>query len=52
MNPPSCKDKLKKRLEQFELYWQDNFNLITGEPQGMNKAAEMEKSRKKLKLSS
>jgi len=50
MNPPSCKNKLKKRLEEFELYWQDN--LITGEPQGMNKLVEMERARKKLKSSS
>ena len=49
MNPPSCKEQLKKRLEQFELYWQDN--LVTYEPHGMNKVVEMERARKKLQTS-
>jgi len=47
VNIPSGKERLKRRLEEFELYWQEN--LITYEPYGMNKTVEMEKARKKLK---
>jgi predicted GIY-YIG superfamily endonuclease len=46
-NVPENKDQLKSRLEEFELYWQEN--LITYEPYGMNKLSEMEKARGKLK---
>ena len=39
--------KRRKRLEEFELYWQEN--LITHEPYGMNKAVELERTRVKIR---
>ena len=39
--------KRRERLEEFELYWQEN--LITYEPYGMNKAIELERMRVKIK---
>ena len=45
-NPPTDMWKKKERLEEFELYWQEN--LCTIEPHGMNKKSEVEKQRKKI----
>jgi hypothetical protein len=47
VRPPASKEELKRRLEEFELYWQEN--LVTYEPHGMNKITEVEKARKKMK---
>ena len=47
LNPPSTTVKIRKRLEEFELYWQEN--LVTYEPYGMNKKTEIEKARQKMK---
>ena len=47
LNPPSNIVKRRERLEEFELYWQEN--LVTYEPYGMNKKTEREKARQKMK---
>ena len=47
LNPPRTVSKRRERLEEFELYWQ--MNLITYEPDGMNKQSEIEKTRAKMK---
>ena len=47
LNPPSNIVKRRERLEEFELYWQEN--LVTYEPYGMNKKTEIEKARQKVK---
>ena len=47
LNPPSTVVKRRERLEEFELYWQEN--LVTFEPYGMNKKTEIEKARQKMK---
>ena len=47
LNPPSTIVKRRERLEEFELYWQEN--LVTYEPYGMNKKTEIEKARQKMK---
>ena len=47
VNPPVTMAERRERLEEFELYWQEN--LITSEPYGMNKAIELERTRVKIK---
>ena len=47
VNPPVTMVKRRERLEEFELYWQEN--LITYEPYGMNKAIELERTRVKIR---
>ena len=46
-NIPRLAHKKKERLEEFELYWQEN--LCTIEPHGMNKISEVERQRKKIR---
>ena len=47
VNPPATMAKRRERLEEFELYWQEN--LITYEPYGMNRAIELVRTRVKIR---
>ena len=47
VNPPVTMAKRREKLEEFELYWQEN--LITYEPYGMNKAIELERTSVKIR---
>ena len=45
LNPPSTIVKRRDRLEELELYWQEN--LVTYEPYRMSKKTEIEKQDRK-----